>query len=71
MKMVKCLTEFDFFTAFLMNRNFISKIRISKIADYAALNMLSNKLLTIGIPSNWNSKKCEKKSTGTVHRNIF
>ena len=37
--MVKCLPEFDyFFTVFLNNRNFISKIRISKVTDYAALN---------------------------------
>ena len=37
--MVKCLPEFKyFFTVFLKNRNFISKIRISKVTDYAALN---------------------------------
>ena len=45
-----------------MNRNFISKIRISKVTDYAALNMLSNKLLTIGIPSNWNSTGTQRKA---------
>ena len=27
------------FTAFLKNRNFISKIRISKVTDYAALTL--------------------------------
>ena len=35
--MVKCLPEFEYFTAFLKNRNFIFKIRISKATDYAAL----------------------------------
>ena len=38
MKMVKCLPEFEYFTVFLKNRNFISKIRISKVTDYAALS---------------------------------
>ena len=39
MKMVKCLVipEFEYFTVFLKNRNFISKIKISKVTDYAAL----------------------------------
>ena len=43
MKMVKCLPEFEyfFFTVFLKNRVFISKIRILKVTDYAALNGLS------------------------------
>ena len=36
--MVKCLPEFENFTVFLKNRNFISKIRISKVTDYAALS---------------------------------
>ena len=35
--MVKCLPEFEYFTVFLKNRNFISKIRISKVTDYAGL----------------------------------
>ena len=35
--MVKCLPEFEYFTVFLKNRNFISKIEISKVTDYAAL----------------------------------
>ena len=29
-----------FFTVFLINRNFSSKIKISKFTDYAALNTL-------------------------------
>ena len=37
MKMVKCLPEFEYFTVFLKNRNVISKIRRSKVTDYAAL----------------------------------
>ena len=37
MKMVKCLPEFEYFYCNLENRNFISKIRISKVTDYAAL----------------------------------
>ena len=39
MKMVKCLPEFEHLTVFLKNRNFISKIRRSKITDYAALRV--------------------------------
>ena len=35
--MVKCLPEFEYFTVFLKNRNFISKIRRSEVTDYAAL----------------------------------
>ena len=38
--MVKCLPEFEYFTVFLKNRNFISKIRRSKVTDYAALSDL-------------------------------
>ena len=41
--MVKCLPEFEYFTVFLKNRNFISKIRRSKVTDYAALNELSHR----------------------------
>ena len=37
MKMVKCLPEFENFIVFLKIRNFISKIRRSKITDYSAL----------------------------------
>ena len=37
MKMVKCLPEFEYFTVFLKKRNFISKIKRSKVTDYAAL----------------------------------
>ena len=36
--MVKCLPEFEYFTVFLKNRNFTSKIRISNVTDYAALS---------------------------------
>ena len=35
--MVICLPEFEYFTVFLKNRKFISKIRRSKVTDYAAL----------------------------------
>ena len=35
--MAECLPEFEYFTVFLKNRNFISKIRISKVTDYEAL----------------------------------
>ena len=35
--MVNCLPEFEYFTVFLKNRNFISKLKRSKITDYAAL----------------------------------
>ena len=36
--MVKCLSEFKYFTVLLKNRKFISKIRRSKVTDYAALS---------------------------------
>ena len=36
--MVKCLPEFEYLTVFLKNRNINSKIRRSKITDYAALS---------------------------------
>ena len=36
--MVKRLPAFEYFTVFLKNRNFISKLRRSKVTDYAALN---------------------------------
>ena len=39
MKMVKCLPEFEYFNVFLKNRNFISKIRKSKVTDYADLRI--------------------------------
>ena len=39
--MVKCLPEFEYFTVFLKNRNFFSKIKRSKGTDYAALNFFS------------------------------
>ena len=38
MKMVKTLPEFEYlFTVFFNNKNFFSKMRISKVTDYAAL----------------------------------
>ena len=42
--MVKCLPEFEYFAAFLKNRNFVSKIRRSKVTDYAAL--IGKKIVT-------------------------
>ena len=36
--MVKCIPEFEYFTVFLKNKNIISKIRRSKVTDYATLN---------------------------------
>ena len=35
--MVKTLPEFEYFTVFLNNKNFFSKMRILKVTDYAAL----------------------------------
>ena len=40
--MVKCLPEFEYFTAFLKNKNIIFKIRRSKVTDYAALTFSSH-----------------------------
>ena len=40
--MVKCLPAFEYFTVFLKNGNFISKIKRSKDTDYAALKLLVN-----------------------------
>ena len=37
--MVKSLRDFEYFTVFLKNRNFASKIKRSKVTDYAALKM--------------------------------
>ena len=47
MKMVKCLPEFEYFYCILENRNFISKIRISKVTDYAALIRIKGKFGTV------------------------
>ena len=44
--MVKCYLNFSFFTVFLKNRNFISKVRISKVTDYAALREALNDVET-------------------------
>ena len=38
--MVKCLPEYKYFTIHLKNRKFISKIRRSKVTEYAALMKL-------------------------------
>ena len=38
MKLVKCIPEIKCFTVFLKNRNIISKIKRSKVSDYAALS---------------------------------
>ena len=35
--LVKSLHDFEYFTVFLKNRNFTSKIKRSKVTDYAAL----------------------------------
>ena len=37
--MLKCLLEFEYFTVFLKNRNFISKSGRSKVTDYADLKV--------------------------------
>ena len=47
--MVKCLPKFEYFTVFLKNRNFISKIRILEDTDYAALNDLKCQTVNIKI----------------------
>ena len=39
--MVKCLPEFEYFTVFFKSRNFISKIKRSKVTDYVALKRIS------------------------------
>ena len=52
MKMVKYLPEFEYFTVFLKNRNFISKIRISKVTNYAALNAAIDYSLVVFIQVN-------------------
>ena len=40
--MVKSIPILSFFTVFLKNRNIISKIKRSKVTDYAALNGISD-----------------------------
>ena len=42
--MVKCYLNLSIFTVFLKNRNFISKIKRSKVTDYAALTISSMKI---------------------------
>ena len=51
MIMVKCLPEFEYFTVFLKNRNFISDIRISKVTDYAALSYQVSILYSLYVTS--------------------
>ena len=41
MKMVNVYLNLSIFTVFLKSRNLVSKIRISKVTDNAALNLLS------------------------------
>ena len=38
--MLKSLREFEYLTVFLKNRNFTSKIKRSKVTDYAALSIM-------------------------------
>ena len=57
MKMVQCLPEFEYFTVFVKNRNFISKIRISKVTDYAALRVFVIVVLTFSTKSFSNNFK--------------
>ena len=40
--MVKCLPEIEYFTVILKNRYIFSKIRRSKVTDYAALSKVLN-----------------------------
>ena len=42
--MVKSLHDFEYFTVFLKNGNFTSKIKRSKVTDYAALIEKAQKL---------------------------
>ena len=44
--MVKSLREFEYFTVILKNRNFTSKIKRSKVTDYAAL-MSNGRLMKV------------------------
>ena len=47
--MVKCLPELSIFTVFLTNRNFIYKIRRSKVTDYAALSIVQWQMLYLNL----------------------
>ena len=56
--MVKCYLHLSIFTVFLKNRNFISKIRIQKVTDYAALKggcRGSSKSTLVKISNCWKS----------------
>ena len=46
MKMVNIYLDLSSFTVFLKNRNIFSKIRRSKVADYVALTLLQDILMT-------------------------
>ena len=54
--MVKCLPELSIFTVFLKNKNIISKIRRSKVTDYAALKQLKcyiyDRSMSVQLPPN-------------------
>ena len=58
MKMVKMFAWIEFSTVFLKNRNFISKIRISKVTDYAALRNVFLRRFFCTPNSNVYYKKC-------------
>ena len=46
--------NFSFFTQFLKNRNIISKIKISKVTDYAALTAQNKR--------SWMKVKCQRRT---------
>ena len=48
--LVKCIPKFYFFTVFLKNRNISSKIKRSKVTDYASLK--NNSSNSIGLTFN-------------------
>ena len=41
MKLLKYIPEFKLFVVFLKNRNIFSKIKKSKVTDYAALKVIA------------------------------
>ena len=54
--MVKSLPEFEYFYCVLENKNIISKIRRSKVTDYAALSLCireSPKCLSFANSEDW------------------
>ena len=55
MKMVTVYLNLSIFAVFLKNRNIISKIRKSKVTDYAALSkFFKRKIAFISLPINLN-----------------